>query len=271
VRDTPYAGISVGWIRGGAGPPAPWQFIVRANVVEDIGNGVLSDFAGIYLSIGGDDSGTCEAKRDCYLPTLVDGNLVRNVRGYNYGGAGAYTDENVAGVTFQNNALGNVSGAGLYLHCGLDLTARNNIFWGNFEPAGASFRGGTAIISGCNTGGVDPQFANVSGAVATNIFLLTVPRAALFERNELGWSNISFSSNVWWAAPPLDPARLRWPDARNEDNRTFAQWQAAGNDVGGAVADPLVAALGSDFALRPGSPALARGFRQLEQAWGPRP
>ena len=84
--------------------------------------------AGIYVS----SSGTgCEADASCFIPTLVEGNLgalqtgrttstpllhhplpllsapprlVRDIRGYNYGGNGAYTDENVAGVYFVGNA-----------------------------------------------------------------------------------------------------------------------------------------------------------------------
>lgn len=85
VRDSPYAGIMVGWQDGATRPPEPvaWQFIVRANVVEAIGNEVLSDFGGIYISTSGEQ---CEGTESCYLPTLVEGNLVRDVRGYNYGG-----------------------------------------------------------------------------------------------------------------------------------------------------------------------------------------
>jgi hypothetical protein len=63
---------------------------------------------------------------------------------------------------------------------------------------------------------------------------------------------------------------LRWPDAQNAVDRTWAQWQAAGQDVAGAVADPLVSNAGTDFTLLPGSPALALGFQQLNQTWGPR-
>ena len=272
VRDTTYAGIMVGWIPGGpvvAG--APWQFIVRGNVVESIGNSILSDFGGIYVSIGGQDSGTCEPGGTCFLPTLVEGNLVRNVRGYNYGGEGVYTDENVAGVAVIGNALGNVSGASLYLHCGVDQVVTNNVVWGNGQPSGPAYHGSGGLVGSCNTGGVDPQYTNVSALVDRNIFLLTQPSTGLFNNGSLDWLNMTFSRNVYWAVPPLRADALRWPDAQNDVDLTWAQWQAAGQDASGAVADPLVASAdSSDFTLLPGSPALALGFQQLNQTWGPR-
>ena len=102
VRDSSYAGIMIGW-QDGTAKPSPsrgFQFVVSNNLVEDCGNQILSDFGGIYISTSGEQ---CEATETCYLPTLVQSNLVRNVRGYNYGGEGIYFDENVAGVTVIGN------------------------------------------------------------------------------------------------------------------------------------------------------------------------
>jgi hypothetical protein len=87
VRDSSYAGIMVSWQDGTARPaaPFPWRFVVRGNLVEACGNGILSDFGGIYVSSSGEQ---CQATSTCYIPTLVEANLVRDVRGYNYGGEG---------------------------------------------------------------------------------------------------------------------------------------------------------------------------------------
>ena len=82
-------------------------------------------------------------------------------------------------------------------------------------------------------------------------------------------ANMTFMDNTYWAVPPIDPATLRWPPS---NTLTFAQWTASGEDAGSVVADPLVAdAPGGNFTLLPGSPALARGFQQLDLAGvGPR-
>lgn len=281
VRDTPYAGVMVGWQPGAPVPPAPapWQFVVRGNDISGVGNAVLSDFAGVYVSVAGHEAGTCEPAGACFLPTLIAGNRVQGVRAYSYGGAGVYADENVAGVAAVGNAVGDVSGAGAYLHCGRNLTLRNNVFWRTYAHGGAgasaSFRGPPGALDGCNTAGVDPAYALFSADVRVNVFLLDgSPNATLFDDKKIGWlRNATFDDNVYWAAAPLlNVSGLRWPDANGATSYTFPQWQAAGQDARGAVADPLLAdPAAGDYALRPGSPALARGFVQLDQSWGPRP
>ena len=82
-------------------------------------------------------------------------------------------------------------------------------------------------------------------------------------------ANMSFSNNTYWAAPPLDSAGLLWPP---KNSLTFAQWTAEGEDAGSIVADPLLAdAPNGNFTLLPDSPALARGFQQLDlSSVGPR-
>ena len=82
-------------------------------------------------------------------------------------------------------------------------------------------------------------------------------------------ANMTFASNTYWAAPPLSPGALAWPP---RNSASFAQWTAEGEDTGSVVADPLVAdAPAGNFTLLPGSPALARGFQQLDLAGvGPR-
>lgn len=191
---------------------------------------------------------------------------MRNVRGYDYGGEGIYADENVAGVYITGNAVGNVSGAALYLHCGLNQSVVNNIFWGGKQASGPHFTGGGAgLVGSCNTGGVEPQWTNISALLQHNVFELTVPGSTLFNTGQTLGAE-AYSSNVWWVTPAAGaPSGLRWlGNVSTSPLRTWQQWQAGGQDVQGAVADPLIAdAAGSDFTLLPGSPALALGFQQL--------
>ena len=60
VRDSSYAGVMVSWQDGEAKPaaPFPWRFVVRGNLVEDIGNGILSDFGGIWNGPSGFATGS---------------------------------------------------------------------------------------------------------------------------------------------------------------------------------------------------------------------
>jgi hypothetical protein len=266
VRDSSYACIMISWQDGETKPtaPFPWRFIVRGNLVEACGNGILSDFGGIYASSSGEQ---CQGTESCYIPTLVEGNLVRDVRAYNYGGEGVYTDENVAGVYVVGNALGNVSGASVYLHCGDNHTLTNNIVWGAHQKYKSTYAGSPALVGSCNTGGVDPRFENISATITMNVFLLTTDTSSLFDANQV-FSHIDFDNNVYWASSPATPDGLIYPPANESAKpwtwRTFAQWQAAGNDVGSTIADPLVAdPTNSDFTLAQNSPALTRGFQQL--------
>jgi hypothetical protein len=172
------------------------------------------------------------------------------------------------GVTFSNNAFAGLSHNGIYFHCGLNLTARNNILYGG----DAQQQGQTSLIGMCNTGGVAPAETNISAVLSTNIFVVVGAASTLFEANELApTANVTCDSNVYWAAPPRSASSLVFPPG---NNRTFAQWQAAGEDGASAVADPLIVRPGTDDAadgtLRPGSPALTRGVEQLDfSAVGP--
>ena len=72
VRDSSYAGIMLSWQAGTPRPaaPFPWRFVARGNLVEDCGNGILSDFGGIYVSTSGE---ACQGTDSCFIPTLIEG------------------------------------------------------------------------------------------------------------------------------------------------------------------------------------------------------
>jgi hypothetical protein len=156
----------------------------------------------------------------------------------------------------------------VYFHCGLNLTAHNNILYGG----DAQQEGQTSLLGMCNTGGVAPAETNISATITNNVFVVVGAASTLFEATELApTANVTCDSNVYWAAPPRSASSLAFPPG---NNRTFAQWQAAGEDGASTVADPLIVRPGTDDAadwtLRPGSPALTRGFEQLDfSAVGP--
>jgi hypothetical protein len=78
----------------------------------------------------------------------------------------------------------------------------------------------------------------------------------------LGVANFTYSNNLYWQKDGL-PLRF----GATGDDESFAQWQAAGKDASGRVADPLFKdADALDFSLLPGSPALAMGFKQIDMS-----
>jgi hypothetical protein len=79
-----------------------------------------------------------------------------------------------------------------------------------------------------------------------------------------------------WVGDGFKMERNLYFDARSGDvrfaGRSFAEWQAAGQDRASILADPLfVNPATFDFRLRPGSPAARIGFREIDlSAVGPR-
>lgn len=176
-----------------------------------------------------------------------------------------YCDENVAGVTITGNVLGNVSGSSIYLHCGDNQTVSGNLVFGSHATPLSTF--GTGLFGGCNTGGVDPIDENITATVTTNVWMVTTQGGSIFNHGQIyPTADETYTNNVYWSTQT--PPTLNFP-VTPAINSSFAQWQAVGEDVGGVVADPLVADLAAgNFTLLPGSPALQRGFQQIEGGWG---
>jgi hypothetical protein len=203
----------------------------------------------------------------------VTDNFVSNVYGYNYGGEGIYTDENVAGVSIVNNVLANVSGSGIYFHCGDNLTAVNNlVFSSHMKPFVSSENGfsNTGLLNGCNTGGVDPKNTNTSSFVSNNVFIITENSGTIFTRGSLyPIANETYRNNVYWAENEGLISSILFP-VTSAINSTLKEWQTVmGEDLQSVISDPLVADLNGNFTLLNDSPALILGFKQLKQVWGP--
>lgn len=119
IHDLFYTGISVGWTWGYEASPCHDNRI-EFNLIEDVGQGRLSDLGGIYTL--GPQPGT-----------VLRGNVIRRVDSYGYGGWGLYTDEGSTGILIENNLCEDCKSAGFHQHYGRDNVLRYNVFLGNRE------------------------------------------------------------------------------------------------------------------------------------------
>lgn len=114
IRDFYQSGISVGWTWGFGDSRAHGNDIGR-NEIDTIGQGVMSDMAGIY---------TLGTQRG----TRVHDNIVHDVRAFRYGAWGLYADEGSSDIAFERNIVHHTGSAGFFQHFGRRNIVRGNIF-----------------------------------------------------------------------------------------------------------------------------------------------
>ena len=234
IHDLHYTGVSVGW---------QWDFepskaignLIEHNHIHDLGHGLLSDMGGIYTL------GVSPGTRLRY-------NVVHDVNARAYGGLGIYPDEGSSEIVIEKNLVFRCRDGALFAHHNRNVTAENNIF--AFNRSAQIERGG---IGG---------------------FELTCRRNLVYYKEgkavgDYGSGNdgrdvCAFDHNLYWITSG-EPVLF--------GNKTFAQWQAAGQDKDSLIADPLfVDPEHGNFTLRPGSPAAQIGFEPWQMsAVGPRP
>ena len=226
IRNVAYSGISVGWTWGYSGSVAQRNEIAY-NRLDRIGDGVMSDLAGIYLL------GTS-------FGTRVHHNVVRNVRAGTYGGSGLYADEGCEGVVFECNLTWNTADAGMYQHFGTGCVARNNIF-------GPSRRNGALRLKPVTKEGIAPSFDFCRN-------LCYNPAGCFVAKGSDEVAGVR-SRNLFFG--PEDDCGF--------DGKAFDEWQSAGHGRGNVFADPKFAdAAVGDVTLAKDSPALALGFVEFD-------
>lgn len=227
IHDLYYSGISVGWT---------WLYgktLARGNVVEynhvhhlgGLSNGdgpILSDMGGVY-TVGMQPG------------TIIRHNFFHDIAGFRYGGWGIYLDEGSSYMLVENNLVARTTHGGFHQHYGRENMVRNNIFaFGRFQQIYRS-----------------PTEPHLSFTFERNIVYWTEGKLA-----GTPWGNpkVAFDRNLYWNAGG--------GEVRFGDNFSLEEWQAKGLDTHGRIADPLfIAPEKDDYRLRPGSPALALGFK----------
>ena len=160
-------------------------------------------------------------------------NHFHDIESYGYGGWGIYFDEGTTGMLAENNLVYNCKSAGFHQHYGRENIVRNNIFALNRESQLMRTRAEEHL-------------------------------SFTFERNIVYWATGQLLASNWSGDRYRFDRNLYWRTGGRPftmADRTWEQWQAAGQDKNSIIADPLfVAPDRRDFRLKPGSPAAQIGF-----------
>ncbi len=227
IADFFYTGVSVGWTWGYAEPSRAHHNEIAWNDIHDIGQGLLSDLAGVYTL--GVSPGT-----------TVHHNRIQDVRSFGYGGWGLYTDEGSSGIAMTHNLVWRCKTGSFHQHYGRDNLVADNIL---AESAGDQLQ---------RTRTEEHR----SFRFERNLVWWT-GEGPLLGKN---WRDDHFAMdhNLYWN--PRHPVRF-W------DGLDLAGWQARGHDRHSRIADPrFLDPERGDFRLRPDSPAFVLGFEAWDLA-----
>ncbi len=206
IAHTCYTGISVGWVWGFS-DNLTHNILVEGNLIRDIGEGVLSDNGGIYLL--GVQPGT-----------VVRGNHITRVSAADYGGSGIYPDEGSAHIVIEHNWVHDVQGGCLGIHFARELVVRGNLF----ERPGEAFAGIGRVESGIQATLLHNRFVGPAKALYTGAYKGDIRTGFATDANELVFT-----------AGEVPPATH--PEYRTDVPHaiSWAEWQAAGNDLHSVV------------------------------------
>jgi hypothetical protein len=232
IHDLFYSGISVGSVQD-FGPAYASNNVVEKNYVHDLGRGMLSDLAGIYI---------------CSTPgSRIAYNIVHDVTRRDYGGWGIYTDEGSHDTLIQNNLVYRCQDGALFVHHSRHIAAENNIF--ALNDAAQIERGGI--------GGFELTCRY------NLIYYLKGPAIGGYGSAHCGPDVCAFDHNLYWNVSGQPVLCF---------GKSFTEWQVTGQDKDSVVADPLfVDAEHGDFKMKQGSPTGTVGFQPWDLSTaGPR-
>jgi hypothetical protein len=222
IGDWFYSAVSMGWIWGFRDGPCKNNRIENCHL-HHLGWGVLSDLGAVYTLAPSTGS-------------VIRGCRVHDIACSSYGGWGLYNDEGSTGVVWENNLVYRTQDGSYHQHYGKENVIRNNIFAFSKEMQLRHSR----------------SEDHLACIFERNIVIFDTGK--LLGHLDAGWqgAQVKLERNLYWRrdGQPFDFA-----------GKSFADWQASGQDAGSIIADPLfVDPDRGDFHLREGSPAAQIGF-----------
>lgn len=200
IRDLFYSGISVGWSWGYKDTISRDNLVLH-NVVEDVGQGLLSDLGAVYIL--GVQPGT-----------VVHGNRVGGVLKRHYGSIGIYLDEGASHIVVSENLVHGIQGACANVHFGRENIFRNNLFF-------------------VEAGGVGLTIGKTENHRAANVFenWIVIPEnAAAYGGGYKGDPRRSFLCLANHMFTPEGKAPALWEDGHGERPFAWDTWIGSGQD-----------------------------------------
>jgi len=240
IRDLFYSGISVGWSWGYKDTVSRDNLVLQ-NIVEDVGQGLLSDLGAIYVL--GVQPGT-----------VVAGNRVGGVLKRHYGSIGIYLDEGASHVVVEGNLVHDTQGACANIHFGRENLIRHNTF----------------LVA---PGGVGVTIGKTEAHIAASLFgnLTVVPAGAAAYgggyKGDPARSFLAIANHI--RTPDASPPAV-WNDGHGERLSDWETWISSGQDP----ASDLEVDPGGGASPQSRAASLAAGLSPRLLAWmeaGPRP
>ncbi len=235
ICDLSWMGVHAGWSWTGKAAAYTHHNTIAYNHIHHIGNGVLNDIGGIYTL--GVSPGT-----------VIHHNLIHDISRFEqgrlgYGGWGIYLDAGSSEIRVEDNVVYNTRDGGLHVHnygYPYGNLIANNVF--------AYAQDGQLVRNAFD----EPEGNHVH--LERNLVYGEKPQM-LGGNNWKADSKFTSDRNCFWSETAV-------PEF---NGKSLAAWQQTGRDLNSIVADPgFVNPRERDFRLKPGSPALALGFRPID-------
>ncbi len=223
IDDLYYSGISAGWVWGYA-ESATSEIRIGFNHIRNIGQGMLCDMGGIYLLA-------------TQPGTRVYNNLIHDIKCRFYGGWGLYTDEGSSYIVLENNICYDCCKESCHQHFGRENIYRFNIC-ALAENAGFNVSDGTRTQKGYNCPGENYRY-NVT--CINNVILVDdTPFHCSWKKENISEQFFCDMNCYWDISGKMRSFAVEYKRTADGEvfYRTFKDWQKAGHDLHGIIADP---------------------------------